>query len=165
MDKKQVTSGTVATVAKGRRSFMTKAGAGAAVALAATATPALAAAGGKKDTCCSLVPYFEIAEGKVDAFKALGPKFIALTRKEPGCLYYSFSFNGQAAHCREGYKDAAAVLAHLANVDAPLKEALSISKISRLEVHGPAAEVDKLREPLAGLKPQFFVLADGGFRR
>jgi quinol monooxygenase YgiN len=150
---------------KNRRNFMTTAGAGAALALAGATTPVLAASAAKKDTCCSLVPYFEVAAGKLDAFKALGPKFVALTRKEPGCLYYAFSFNGQAAHCREGYKDAAAVLAHLGNVDAVLKEALTISKITRLEVHGPAAELDKLRTPLAGLSPQFFVLADGGFRR
>ncbi|MCX7168878.1 MAG: hypothetical protein NTY41_00925 [Proteobacteria bacterium] len=112
-----------------------------------------------------MVPYFEVAEGKLDEFKALGPMFIKLTRREPGCLYYAFSFNGQAAHCREGYKDAAAVLAHLGNVDAVLKQALAIAKITRLEVHGPAAELDKLREPLAGLKPEWFILAEGGFRR
>lgn len=149
----------------GRRSFMTTASIATGVALTGGAGEAVAAGSPHKDTCCSLVPYFDVAEGKMDAFKALGPTFIKLTRTEQGCLYYGFSFSGQTAHCREGYKNAAAVLAHLANVDAPLKEALSISKISRLEVHGPAAEVDKLREPLKGLNPQFFVLAEGGFRR
>jgi hypothetical protein len=148
----------------GRRGFMTTASVVTGVALVAGTSEAVAAST-HKDTCCSLVPYFDVAEGKMDAFKALGPTFIKLTRTEPGCLYYAFSFSGQTAHCREGYKNAAAVLAHLANVDAPLKEALSISKISRLEVHGPAAELDKLREPLKGLNPQFFVLAEGGFRR
>jgi quinol monooxygenase YgiN len=118
-----------------------------------------------EDTCCNLVPYFEVNEGKLDQFKALGPKFIELTRREPGCLYYAFSYSGQAAHCREGYENAAAILAHLDNVGATLKEALTISKITRLEVHGPAAELDKLRGPLAGLNPQWFTLAKGGFRR
>jgi quinol monooxygenase YgiN len=149
----------------GRRNFMKAAGVGAGFALAGSTTEAFAANPQKKDTCCSLVPYFEVAEGKLDDFKALGPKFIKLTRREPGCLYYAFSFNGQAAHCREGYKNAAAVLAHLGNVDAVLKEALTIAKITRLEVHGPAAELDKLREPLAGLNPEWFILAEGGFRR
>ena len=117
------------------------------------------------DTCCSLAPYFEVVEGKLDEFKSLGEKFVARTRSEPGCVNYAFSFSGQAAHCREGYVNADAVLAHLANVDAVLKQALGISKITRLEVHGPAAELDKLRTPLAGLNPQYFALADGGFRR
>lgn len=113
------------------------------------------------DTCCTLVPYFEVQDGQLDAFKALGPQFVARTRDEPGCLHYAFSFSGHTAHCREGYDDAAAVLAHLDNVGALLGEALKIARIVRLEVHGPAAEIDKLRGPLAGLGPQFFVLEDG----
>ena len=148
-----------------RRSFMKTAGVGVGLALAGFASPSIAASALKDDTCCSLVPYFEVAEGKLDQFKALGPKFIELTRQEPGCLYYAFSYSGQAAHCREGYENAAAVLAHLDNVGATLKEALTIAKITRLEVHGPAAELDKLRTPLAGLNPQWFTLSEGGFRR
>lgn len=148
-----------------RRGFVKTVGLGGGLALAAGATEALAAGSGKPDTCCSLVPYFEVNAGKLEDFKALGPKFVALTREEKGVLYYAFSFNGQAAHCREGYKDAAALLAHLKNVDAVLKQALAISKITRLEVHAPAAEIEKLREPLAGLNPQYFTLEPGGFRR
>jgi hypothetical protein len=34
----------------------------------------------------------------------------------------------------------------------------------RLEVHAPAAEVEKLKAPLAALNPQFFVL-EAGIRR
>lgn len=113
------------------------------------------------DTCCTLVPYFEVAEGQLAAFKALGPQFVARTRNEAGCLHYAFSFDGHTAHCREGYADAAAVLAHLENVGALLGEALKIAKITRLEVHGPAAEIEKLRGPLAELKPQFFLLEEG----
>jgi hypothetical protein len=41
---------------------------------------------------------------------------------------------------------------------------LKIAAITKLEVHGPAAELAKLREPLAGLKPAFFSV-EGGFRR
>jgi quinol monooxygenase YgiN len=161
MKHKQVVADRAVT---GRRQLIKAAGIGAGLALAGGAPEAFAAGAQKKDTACSLVPYFEVAAGKLDDFKALGPRFIKLTRKEPGVLYYAFSFNGQAAHCREGYKDAAAVLAHLGNVDAVLKEALTISKITRLEVHGPAAELDKLREPLAGLNPAWFILSEGGFR-
>ena len=86
------------------------------------------------------------------------------TRQEPGALYYGFTFDGDTAHCREGYKDAEALLAHLENVGPLLQEALKISDISRLEVHGPESELEKLREPLAGLSPQFFAL-EYGFRR
>jgi hypothetical protein len=115
----------------------------------------------KPDTCCTLVPYFDIADGKLDEFRALGPLFVAKTRTESGCVHYAFSFNGHSAHCREGYDDASAVLAHLQNVGELLGEALKIAKIVRLEVHGPAEELDKLRGPMASLSPQFYVLEPG----
>ena len=118
----------------------------------------------KPDTCCTLVPYFQVNDGQLDAFKALGPKFIERTRSEPGCLHYAFSYSGSVAHCREGYTDAGAVLAHLENVGALLAEALKIASIIRLEVHGPAAELAKLKAPMAGLNPQWFELAEGGIR-
>lgn len=118
----------------------------------------------KPDTCCTLVPYFKIADGQLAAFKAIGERFVAKTRTETGCVHYAFSFAGQEAHCREGYDDAAGMLAHLENVGALLQEVLKISEITRLEVHGPAAELAKLREPLAGLNPKFFEL-EAGIRR
>ncbi len=115
----------------------------------------------KLDTCCTLVPYFDVPAENLQAFKALGPKFVERTRTEEGCVHYAFSFNGNTAHCREGYVDADAVLAHLTNVGQLLGEALQISKIVRLEVHAPAAEIEKLKGPLAGLNPAFFVLEEG----
>jgi len=113
------------------------------------------------DTCCTLVPYFQINDGQLDAFKALGPQFVARTRNEAGCVHYAFSYNGSVAHCREGYDNADALLAHLENVGAVLGEALKLSQITRLEVHGPAAELAKLKQPLASLNPQFFELEEG----
>lgn len=115
------------------------------------------------DTCCTIVPYFEVPDENLAAFKALCDAFVAQTKLEPACLYYGFSFCGNLAHCREGYRDAAGLLAHLKNVDALLKRALEIAKITRLEVHGPEAELAKLREPLAALKARFYVL-ECGFR-
>ena len=41
---------------------------------------------------------------------------------------------------------------------------LGFVKLTRLEIHGPAEELAKLREPLAKLNPTFFVLGYG-FRR
>jgi len=118
----------------------------------------------KTDTCCTLVPYFKIHEGQLEAFREGCSAFVEKTRSEPGCMFYAFSFDGDVAHCREGYEDAAALLSHLENVGALLQEALKIADLTRLEVHAPAAELDKLREPLAGLNPQFFQILDG-FRR
>ena len=116
------------------------------------------------DTCCTIVPYFQVQSGNLDEFKALCERFVAKTDEEAACLFYGFSFDGDIAHCREGYVDAAGLLAHLENVGALLEEAFKISEITRLEVHGPESELAKLREPLAGLNPQFFTL-EYGFRR
>lgn len=116
------------------------------------------------DTCCTLVPYFKVHEGRMDDFKRLGPSFEEKTLTEPGCLHYAFSFNGDEVHCREGYEDAAALLHHLDNVGSVLQEALKVADITRLEVHAPAAELEKLRGPLAKLNPAFFTV-EGGFRR
>jgi quinol monooxygenase YgiN len=113
------------------------------------------------DTCCTLVPYFKIAAGQLAAFKALDAQFVAKTRTEPGCVHYAFSYAGDEAHCREGYDDSAALLAHLENVGALLQQLLKIAEITRLEVHAPASEITKLREPLAGLNPKFFELSSG----
>lgn len=113
------------------------------------------------DQCCTLVPYFEVQAEHLAAFKALGATFVEKTRQEPGCLHYAFSFNGNIAHCREGYRDAESLLAHLENVAAPLAEALKLAKIIRLEVHAPAVEIEKLKQPLAALNPDFFVLEPG----
>lgn len=117
-----------------------------------------------QDTCCTIVPYFKIHDGQLDSFKKLCEEFVKLTQTESKCLYYGFSFDGDQAHCREGYEDAEGVLAHLDNVSAILAEALKISDLTRLEIHGPEDEVSKLRQPLAELEPHFFVL-EYGFRK
>ncbi len=118
----------------------------------------------QKDKCCSIAPYFKIEDGKLDAFKSLCEKFVQKSSEESKCLYYGFTFAGNEAHCREGYEDAEGVLAHLDSVGPLLEEALSMASLSRLEIHGPEAELAKLRGPLADLKPRFFSLADG-FRK
>ncbi len=117
-----------------------------------------------QDKCCTLVPYFKIHDGKIDEMKTLCEQFMEKTANEPKCLHYGFSFDGNEMHCREGYADAEGVLAHLQNIDAVLQEALKIADITRLEVHGPAEELAKLRNPLADLSPQYFTL-EYGFRR
>ena len=63
--------------------------------------------------------------------------------------------------CREAYAGADGALAHLNNVGSMLEAALGISDLLRLEVHGSAAELDKMREPLKELPVQWFVLQTG----
>ncbi len=117
------------------------------------------------DTCCTIVPYFKIHEGKVAEFRSLCEAFVEKTQSEPKCLYYGFSFTGEdRVHCREGYIDADGLLNHLTNVGDLLGKALGIADVERLEVHGPESELEKLKGPLADLNPEYFVL-EYGFRR
>lgn len=116
-----------------------------------------------QDKCCNIVPYFKVHDGQLSAFRALCKQFVEKTRAESGCLYYGFSFDGDEVHCREAYVDADGLLAHLDNVGALIGEALQIAELARLEVHGPEEELQKLRQPLAELNPQFFTL-EYGFR-
>jgi quinol monooxygenase YgiN len=109
----------------------------------------------------SLHPYFKVHPGKLDAAKALLTRFVEATSSEKACQHYEFTINGDVVFCREAYADAEGTLAHLANVDALLKEMLTVADLIRLELHGPAEELDKLREPLAALNPDWFVLHCG----
>src|SRR6476620_11270433 len=106
----------------------------------------------------TLHPYFKVHSGKLDAFKAAFPAFVEKTKSEEKNLFYGFTVNGDEVFCREGYTDAEGVLAHLDNVGAMLAEAMKIADLVRVELHGPARELDKLREPLANLKPTLFTL-------
>jgi quinol monooxygenase YgiN len=116
------------------------------------------------DTCCTIVPYFNIHEGQRQTFVALCQEFVEKSRQEPNCLYYGWSFDGDIVHCREGYKDADGLLAHLDNVGALLPKIMELADLTRIEVHGPAKELEKLRKPLADLNPQYFTL-EYGFRK
>ena len=116
------------------------------------------------DTTVTICPWFKIHDGKIDAFKSLCEQFVAKTESEPKCHYYGFSFDGDQVFCREGYEGAEGALAHLDNVGALLEEALTIADLEKLELHGPASELDKLREPLASLNPHYFEL-EYGFKR
>jgi len=117
-----------------------------------------------QDTCCTIVPYFKVHAGKVEAFRNLCERFVARTSTEPRCLYYGFSFDGDEVHCREGYVDAEGAIHHLENVGALLREALTIADVVRLEMHGPAAELEKLRPSFDPLNPRYFTL-EYGFRK
>jgi hypothetical protein len=109
----------------------------------------------------SIHPYFKVHPGKMDAAKALLPRFIEKTKTESARVQYEFTINGDIVFCREAYVGAAGALAHLENVGEILGEMLKISDLLRLEIHGPAAELETLKEPLASLKPDWFVYECG----
>ena len=40
-----------------------------------------------QDSCCTIVPYFKIAEGQLEAFKELAQRFVAKTSDDLNCYY------------------------------------------------------------------------------
>jgi len=109
----------------------------------------------------SIHPYFKVHPGKLEAARALLPKFVEKTNSEPNCIFYQFTINGDVVFCREAYAHAEGALAHLQNVGDILAEMLKVSDLIRLELHGPEQELEKLRGPLADLKPEWFVYETG----
>jgi hypothetical protein len=112
----------------------------------------------------SIHPYFKAHPGQLATFKASMSACIEKTRSEKDNLYYEFTVNGDEVFCREAYVGAAGALAHLANIGPELAEIFKIATLIRLEVHGPATELDQLRGPMAQMSPAWFIL-DVGLRR
>ena len=112
----------------------------------------------------SIHPYFKVHPGQMGAFKAVLPAFIEKTRSETDNLFYEFTINGDEVFCREAYVGAAGLLTHLANISDQLAETFKVATLTRLEIHGPASELDQLRGPLAQMNPAWFVL-EAGLRR
>ncbi|HEY3855726.1 MAG TPA: hypothetical protein VGO67_15165 [Verrucomicrobiae bacterium] len=105
----------------------------------------------------SIHPWFKAKPGKMPEIQALLTAFVAKTSTERENLFYDFTINGDEIFCREGYQGAEAALGHLENVSALLGEMLTMAELSRFEIHGSAAELEKLKSPLANLKPAWFV--------
>lgn len=105
----------------------------------------------------SIHPYFKFQPDQRNAVKSLLPAFLDRTATEPGVLHYDFTMSEDTLFCREAYRDAAALLAHVANVGALIEQMLTLSTLVRVEIHGPAAELEQLRAPLAGLNPTWYL--------
>jgi hypothetical protein len=109
----------------------------------------------------SIHPYFKVHPGNLEEFKSAFPAFIQRTTTEKDNLYYGFTISGDVVYCREAYAGAEGLLAHLENVGPLLGQALKLADLIRLEIHGPAAELEKLKGPLAHLNPAWFTYHSG----
>ena len=109
----------------------------------------------------SLHPYFKAHQGQRAACHALLPSFVETTRPDPDCLYYEFTAHDDEIFCREAYTSAAAALAHLEAVGPLLDQLLKIADLTRLEIHGPAADIEVLQPALANLNPTWFTTVCG----
>jgi len=127
-------------------------------------TKQAAAAGPPQDTSVVFVPRFKVPARRMARFKATLQGFYDSIQPEAESLfYYGFTIdeaNGTVM-CREAYKNADGLLAHLQNVDAVFKAMIEDTPLASLEVHGPKHELDKLRDALAPLSCRFFGMDSG----
>jgi len=112
-------------------------------------------------TTVSIHPYFKPHEGKLAEFIDGMPAFVERTRSEEAVLFYDFTVCDGIVFCREAYVGGEGALAHLRNVGDLLEKALGLAELVRLEVHGAATELDKMREALKDLPVSWFVLETG----
>ena len=105
----------------------------------------------------TIQPHFRAKPGKMPEIKALLPKLTAKTAPEEDCYFYDFTIHGDEIFCREGYRGAAGALTHLESIHPLVEELTKLSDLFRFEVHGPAAELEKLKEPMAAMNPVWFV--------
>eukprot|EP00961_Rhodomonas_salina_P123165 1658980-Rhodomonas_salina.1 len=116
------------------------------------------------DTAVTLAPYFKLKDAA--KFREIWKADFTGFKHKDDCVHYAMCFEGDArSHCREAYTNAAAVLQHFGDVDAPLKAALdpAIAELERIEAHGPPAELEKLKEAMTPLGAKFFA-CEWGFR-
>ena len=109
----------------------------------------------------SLHPYFRVNPGKMPEAKKLLSQMVAQTSPETANLYYDFTINGDVVFCREAYLEAEGLLKHVENVGPILAEFLKIAEVLRVEIHGARTDLEKLKGPLANLKPEWFVFECG----
>merc|ERR1711861_105379 len=95
-------------------------------------------------TIMTIQPTFTVSDWAVA--EPIMAEFVEATKKETGCTYYGWTRNDDKLFCREAYADAAASLAHLEHI----------------ELHGPAAEVEKCKEKMDGFGTKYFTI-DSGF--
>ena len=113
------------------------------------------------DHSISIHPYFKIKPAHLEACKAFLAQFNEKVANEKKCLYYNFTFKDDLLCCREAYQDAEGVQAHLQNCGALLGEFLKIAELTRIELHGPAGELEKLKPTFADFKPDYFIFECG----
>jgi quinol monooxygenase YgiN len=118
-----------------------------------------------QDTWCSVDAYFSVKPGKKEAFADLVDRFVEETKNENGIRYYGWSIRGEEIHCRQGYLNAEGFLEHAGNVMHLFEEAMTLSDCSRLAIHGPEAELEKLREPMAQVPILEYFSLTNSFRR
>jgi len=124
-----------------------------------------------EDGTVTLAPYFKLKNP--EKFKALWKADYEKFGHKEDCVHYAFTFTDDGrAHCREAYKNGEGVLQHITDVGGVFHDKdpetgcihPENADLEKLEVHGPAAELEKIKNSeFKDLPFQYFV-TEWGFR-
>lgn len=108
----------------------------------------------------AIMPHFNVKDW--DAAKPIMEEFVTKTRTEAGFTYYGWTKCENSLVCREAYKNGEAVLAHLDNVGACIGKLLDgPAELAEISIHGPQAELDKVKEATEKLGTKYFAYHSG----
>merc|ERR1712159_174596 len=121
------------------------------------------------DNTCTLAPYFKLKDAA--KFKELWQADYAKFAHKEDCVHYAFCFteDDSRAHCREAYPNAEKLLQHIGDVGGTFHPNEGgcihpdVAELEKLEIHGPAEELEKMKEPLKDL-PVTYYACEWGFR-
>jgi len=120
--------------------------------------PVLPPAARMASSFCTIHTYFRVLDEALAA--PILKDFVEQTKDESGCLWYAWDRSGEKLFCNEAYQDAQAVLTHMKNLEkaGTFKDA---AKLTQIEFHGPAVELEKLRSAAEAVNARLFT-EDGG---
>eukprot|EP00756_Hemistasia_phaeocysticola_P051144 Hpha_TRINITY_DN26326_c0_g1::TRINITY_DN26326_c0_g1_i1::g.9461::m.9461 len=120
------------------------------------------------DSAVGLVMEFEVDEGRGREFEEAVSPLYERIEAESHLLGFSHARREETRGvvlCVSTFQDANALIAHLRNTDVPLQQILTVSRVSRLEVHCSAMHQQRIAPPLEGFDPEYFFLDAKGIRR
>jgi len=106
-------------------------------------------------------PYFTVLDW--DKARPIMAEFVRRTATEDGMIYYGWDINGDTLHCREAYLNGDAANKHLENVGSCIGEILAegVAKLDSITIHGPAAQLEKVKPGTHKLGTKYFAVHSG----
>ena len=112
----------------------------------------------------SIIGYFSVPTVHAKGFRKNCVEMIELRDQETGHMASAYSFGADGtAVLREDYDSADAVIRHMEVGRHIFESTQALVEITGVELHGPEAEVEKLRPLFDGMSPRIFV-TEFGFR-
>jgi quinol monooxygenase YgiN len=108
---------------------------------------------------------FTVSVDQMDKFKALIPKLVAATQKEPGALQFEFNVGNdqKTVDIFERYKNSKAALFHQAESFGPnAKEFFAVAKLTRWVIYGTPS--DEFKKANVDFQPIYMKAFDGFVR-